>query len=278
MKDNSDSKNNVVDEWGYILKGIELRKKGDLTEALLYFNKAIEINKLIADAYIERGNTKRILKDFHGALDDYDKAIEINPEDAISYNNRGFVKGRFGDHTGAINDFNRAINIIPTDSVAYINRGFYKGKIGDLQGAIEDYDEASKNDQKMQHNDQTVAIEQPLLVIRTEWERIVFLLFWGIVLIISAFKGGGLFNENANSNTLWDILFYIPMGIAVIYILGNQLLNLIKFEKSLHEEMVNLNPNIMNWSWSRFLIEWLYCAAFAFAAGLILGIKAILQN
>lgn len=49
----------------------------------------------LPEMYLERGNSKAILKDFRGALLDFDRAIELLPR-GRAYLLRGAVKGNLG--------------------------------------------------------------------------------------------------------------------------------------------------------------------------------------
>jgi len=48
-------------------------------DAVVDFNRAIELNSNNADAYEQRGVAKSHLKDTNGALSDFNKAIESQP-------------------------------------------------------------------------------------------------------------------------------------------------------------------------------------------------------
>jgi tetratricopeptide (TPR) repeat protein len=45
------------------------------------------------------------------AIADYNKSIEINPNLAQAYNNRGIARSALGDKEGAIEDFQKAVNL-----------------------------------------------------------------------------------------------------------------------------------------------------------------------
>ncbi len=77
-------------------KAVELYKSGlrkmynyQKDEALMDFNKAIELDPLYEQPYFCRGNIKYGNTDYQGALADYSKAIEVNPGFADAYANRG---------------------------------------------------------------------------------------------------------------------------------------------------------------------------------------------
>ena len=67
--------------FGYYLM-YNSKKRKDLKSAIIYFNKAIEINPNYADAYMQRGNLYQRLKDIESACLDWSKAGELGIEDA----------------------------------------------------------------------------------------------------------------------------------------------------------------------------------------------------
>lgn len=72
-------------------------------EAIKLYNKIIEMNPTIAQAYFNRGACKGNKFDFEGAILDYDKAIELNPEYMEAYGNRGNAKINMYTSKGTLN-------------------------------------------------------------------------------------------------------------------------------------------------------------------------------
>ncbi|MBF0503470.1 MAG: tetratricopeptide repeat protein [Candidatus Omnitrophica bacterium] len=130
----------------YNNRGNAYEKQGNLTQAMLDYNKAIEINPKYAEAYYNRGKIYNQQGKVIQALSDYSKAIEQNPDYAEAYDNRGTIYGRHGDVYRAIADFTKAIEINPRDAQAYFNRGlvFYYQKI--FHQSILDYTKAIELD------------------------------------------------------------------------------------------------------------------------------------
>ncbi len=56
------------------------------------------------------------------AIEDFTKAVEIKPDDIMAYNNRGSAFAQQGDYIQAISDFTKAIGINSHDPAAYHNR------------------------------------------------------------------------------------------------------------------------------------------------------------
>ncbi|MCC6690317.1 MAG: tetratricopeptide repeat protein, partial [Bacteroidia bacterium] len=56
-------------------------------------------------AYVSRGSAKNKLKNFKEALLDFDRALQLKPDDCEAYNNRGWAKKGLGDEDGACKDW-----------------------------------------------------------------------------------------------------------------------------------------------------------------------------
>ena len=123
-------------------RGVARADSGDNVGAIADFTEAIELNPQNAETYNNRGAAKRLTEDYKGAIVDFSRAIELNPEYAYAYNSRGLTKDNSGDQEGAIADFNKAIELDPQHADTYNNRGAVKGMSNDHQGAIADFSKA----------------------------------------------------------------------------------------------------------------------------------------
>jgi protein O-mannosyl-transferase len=129
----------------YCYRGDAKASLGDSQGALQDYNKAIEINPQLAQAFNNRGLLKFQLGDKPGAIQDYNKAIEIKPGLALSVYNRDLAKASLGYRQGTLLDYNKAIELNPEDEQALLNRGHIKASLGDMQGAIQDFNRAIEN-------------------------------------------------------------------------------------------------------------------------------------
>jgi len=115
-------------------------KAGFYKEAIVNYNKAIELNPNYAYAYVCRGRSKSYLEDYQGGLQDCNKGLSIDSEMAWGYYQRAEIKYYTQDYVGAIADDMKAIEIYPNYDDAYLNKALSKIKLQDYYGAKVDID------------------------------------------------------------------------------------------------------------------------------------------
>ena len=96
-------------------RGVELGDEGRWEEAIVEFDKAIELE---GDplSYMARGTSYAQLGDLTQAIEDFDKAIELDPGLGDAYAERGAVRALQGDTAGALADLQTALSVIDDDS------------------------------------------------------------------------------------------------------------------------------------------------------------------
>lgn len=122
----------------YTEVGMELFEAQDFMEAIINFNKAIDLDPQAFQAYYMRGNIKRIFEDQHGAMKDFNMAIEINPKLFEAYFERGNIKFLLQDYYGAIADYTKTIELNENHVEAYYKRGQAKHQLEAYSDAIND--------------------------------------------------------------------------------------------------------------------------------------------
>lgn len=123
-------------------------------EALIAFNRAIELNPNFTEAYFNRANIifelaehqfsmeestpkitiskgitstdamnrEQTLPDFKKVLDDYNRVIELDPSMSFAWYNRANIKNRMRDFEGALHDYSVAISLQRNFAEAFYNR------------------------------------------------------------------------------------------------------------------------------------------------------------
>lgn len=114
-------------------------KKKKETEA---YNKTIQ--ELNAAEWFDKGYAAAIAERWEEALVAFNKAIELDPKNAKAYYNRGNACGKLGNYSQAIKDYNKAIELDPKYAAAYNNRGFTYDNLGDKQRANQDFKTAAR--------------------------------------------------------------------------------------------------------------------------------------
>ncbi|MDE0481476.1 MAG: tetratricopeptide repeat protein [Candidatus Poribacteria bacterium] len=126
--------------------------------AIVDFDKAIELNPEHVRAYYKRAKAKFYKNDYVGVISDCTHAVKLNPEHARAYNGRGIAKVEFSEsqsddgdlekaqhfYQEAIEDITQAIKIDPEDADFYSNRGISKCKLGDTKSARGDVASAQR--------------------------------------------------------------------------------------------------------------------------------------
>jgi tetratricopeptide (TPR) repeat protein len=97
-------------------RGVELADQGRWEEAIVEFDKAIELD---GDplSYMARGTSYGQLDDFTQAIDDFDKAIELDPSLGDAYAERAATYILLGDTEQALADLQTALSIVDDDSI-----------------------------------------------------------------------------------------------------------------------------------------------------------------
>lgn len=106
-------------------------------EAIIAFDKALEINPKFTETWHGKGAALYKLGRFDSAIECFDKALEINPNFIEAWNNKGTALYNLGKRDSAIECFDKALKLNPEFTEARHNKRIALGSIGRHQGAIE---------------------------------------------------------------------------------------------------------------------------------------------
>jgi len=101
--------------------GIALCKKGQADEAIAHFQKALEISPNFAKAQFNLGDALLIKGQVDKAMTHFQKALEIDPNYSQAHNNLGIALYKKGQADEAIAQFQQALEIAPTNADARNN-------------------------------------------------------------------------------------------------------------------------------------------------------------
>jgi len=122
--------------------GMVLLQKGQVDEAMVHCQKALEINPNYAEAHNNLGGVLFQKGRVNEAIVQYQKALEINVDYADAHSNLGAALAQKGQVDEAIAQYQKALEINPNFSKAHNNLGnafFQKGQVDD---AIAHYQKA----------------------------------------------------------------------------------------------------------------------------------------
>jgi len=134
----------------YRMRGRAYVEESNPDQAIHDFTRLIELLPADTLALVERGFARLDKKDYAGAIADADRAIALDPKLARAYNLRGTARRAAGDPPKAIEDFSKAVELDPNlDN--YFQRASTYQRIGDHARAIEDFDKALEEDPMQPH-------------------------------------------------------------------------------------------------------------------------------
>ena len=121
---------------------IAFMAQGDSNAAIASYKTALKLNPNYPDAHNNLGNTLRDKGDLTAAIASYKTALKLNPNYPDAHNNLGNALRDEGDSTAAIACYKNALQLNPNYPDAYINLGNALRDEGDLTAAIACYKNA----------------------------------------------------------------------------------------------------------------------------------------
>lgn len=95
----------------YYGSGLVKMYLNQLKEAIIDFNKSIQLDPLYVPSYFYRGYIYELGSYYKKALENYSVVIQIDASNNQAYEQRGFIRIKIGDLQGGIQDLNKAANI-----------------------------------------------------------------------------------------------------------------------------------------------------------------------
>jgi tetratricopeptide (TPR) repeat protein len=123
----------------YFQKGSSLFQQSNFTDAIIQFDKAINLNPNYTEAYGDRGASKANLGQYEGAISDYQKAEEMGLNTSILYSNLGFAYYQIKQPEKALTHLEKALELDSKNGFAYRIRGEIKYDKNDKKGAEKDF-------------------------------------------------------------------------------------------------------------------------------------------
>lgn len=111
----------------------------EYSEALPFFDQAIEHDSEFAQAYYARGTCRQYLKDPLRAMSDLNQAIRLDPSLLDAYAARGTLSYESEQWEPALADFNYVLSLRPTDAQSLLARGVIYLKREEISKAQKDF-------------------------------------------------------------------------------------------------------------------------------------------
>lgn len=149
---------------------------GDIDNSLLYYEKAIELDKNYKEAYYYAATIYGDKENFEKAIEYLKIVINLDSEDFVAYNDLGSIYESLKQYDKAIDYLNKSININSKYYLAYFNLGVVYKALGYYEKAINNYKESAKySDSRFNYlNMSAIFIEQK------EYDKAIDILTEGI--------------------------------------------------------------------------------------------------
>lgn len=126
-------------------RGNQLYRLEQFSEALVAFERAIQLKPDFYQAWYGRGQVLSTLGSYAEALDSYNQVLQIKPNLQIVWRDKGIVLALLGRPREAVSAFEQAINIKSDDYVAWYLRGnLLRKNLQSYEAALASYNRAIK--------------------------------------------------------------------------------------------------------------------------------------
>jgi tetratricopeptide (TPR) repeat protein len=133
---------------GYLNKGRILLDSNppQYAEALILFNKAIELQPTDDYGHFNKAFTLCELGEYKEAIKSYDKALELNPKDGFTHYNKGNCLIQMENFKSALESYNKAELLKPNDWDIHFNKGNCLSTLKNFEEALKSYNKALQCD------------------------------------------------------------------------------------------------------------------------------------
>jgi len=125
--------------YAQLLLGSAYRAKDEVNKAMESYQRAVEINPNLPDAYLGLAATYFMSEKVDEAIKYFKKAIELNPKHVAAYYNLGSLYEYNGQIDEAITSFEKTVEIDPNFKEVYMNLGDLYLEKGNKEKAIKAY-------------------------------------------------------------------------------------------------------------------------------------------
>lgn len=133
--------------WPYHNQGLVYSEQGKYEQAVALFQQAIERHKNDlhqAASWSRLGDVYQALKRLQEAIVAYERVIELNPADALPWYNLGNIYRAQKRYGNVIDAYRRAIELDPTNARPYFNLGLTYEEQGEYEAALRCFKQATE--------------------------------------------------------------------------------------------------------------------------------------
>ncbi|KAL3693730.1 hypothetical protein R1sor_007381 [Riccia sorocarpa] len=120
-------------------RGNARSRQGNLEQALLDYDRSIELAPYAVDPVLNRGVALESLGRYEEACADYEAVLKAQPDDAAAWNNLGNVKAAVSKWDDALRSYSRAVQLAPKFSFAAANYALALYQVGRDNEAIRQF-------------------------------------------------------------------------------------------------------------------------------------------
>jgi tetratricopeptide (TPR) repeat protein len=124
---------------GFYLRGLVYEHQGNEELAMPLYQRALELDADLYDAYKKRAVYRYKMGDWRGSFSDFSQMIRIEPHSLLAHRLRGYIKANLGDYYGCIIDLTEVLKSDSTDFKVWKTRAVCRQNVRDSSGALYDY-------------------------------------------------------------------------------------------------------------------------------------------
>ena len=121
----------------------ELQMHNLYTEAIIYFDKAIEMDKKFARAYTGKGLSLLMTGKYYEAIAYCARAAYMNPYDSEAFLYKGDALTKIDKNLEALNSYDKALKINPSSAVCYMHKADCLAAMNKIDEALKVYESAA---------------------------------------------------------------------------------------------------------------------------------------
>ncbi len=150
----SDLEESIANRDDFLKKAVYLSyallffRKKNYEKAIVYNNKALEIDPNFIKALVNKGVALDNLKRYDEAIQLYDKVLKIDPNDINTLNNKGVTLDNLKRYDEAIQLYDKVLKIETNNIDALVNKGVALDNLKRYEKAIQLYDKVLEIDPK----------------------------------------------------------------------------------------------------------------------------------